>query len=405
MQPAEFEREALAGLRVPAFWKRWGRALPPAVLSPHGQGVLRALGWCHENREPSDTPIGAPELMTALKKERNTSKHVRALAAQICQASGPALSVESALAGEILQRAALQALMERILAQQQSGKVDLDSLARTLNTYQDTSHSLQLFDPDIILAEDEGLKALPTPWACINENIEEGLFPKELGMVLAEPKVGKTKMLLNLAAAAIENAWNVLYITAADIGYAGICRRMVALWLDLPSKEIRGNAPALERVRVDWEKRGIQFQVADYAARPCLISDIEHDIEAARAANRGDLAVFIDRLEEAVPAERTGDLRREVTANYQYARMFAQRYAVPIWVDSQASLNESDQGWVSLTRGAEARIGKAKVVDLALGVGVSPEDDQTLRVILAGRRDIGKRQHELRTDPGSGRVW
>ena len=313
------------------------------------------------------------------------------------------------LATEVLTRNTIEGLMHRAGEQLQSGKFDLAALATTARDVAPGEEHVRLFDPRRIVEDDEGLSPVPTPWRSINEQMV-GLYPRELGMVLATPKAGKTGALLNLSGKALSSGWSVLYITAADVGYAGICRRMAGLWKDVSIQELRHQLKefrvVLEECRREWDELGSHFLVADYTARTCSMLEIERVIDSARGNNGArKWMVCIDRLEQAIPPDKSGDMRRDMTANFEYARMLAHRYVVPIWCDSQASLQNGDEGWVDLTRGAESRVGKAKVVDIGLGIGVNPEDDNTLRLMLAGRREWTQRRFEVRRDPRSGVIY
>jgi len=402
----DFERDILSALCDPDFWGRWGHTLPVTIFSPLGQRLARAVAWCHKaQRHGKRALLKAADIQAALRRDGGLTPLLKDYSARLVSGEcNPA--VQKALAEEMLRRGALEELIRRALAQQQTGKIDMDSLSRALRTYTYQADSLHDFDPDQIAKADTTVPPLPTPWPSINEEIE-GLRVRELAMILATPKVGKTRFLLNLAVGAIEHGWSVLYVTAADVGYGDLCCRLAATWLRAPYRDVRRDPKAWATCAKEIADRKVFFSVADYSARPCSMLEIERDVERARdrATVDGKLAVFLDRMEDAIPTDKTGDMRRDITGNFQYARMLAHRYVVPIYTDSQASLRDGDEGWVDLTRGAEARVGKAKVVDLSFGVGVHPENDNVLRIQVSGRRDFHRHRFELTVDPGSGEVF
>lgn len=407
MKTKDFEREILAALRDPKFWGRWGSSLSLGLLSPYGQKIARALTFCHKAK-PGGV-VGLPELQIALRREGEVGETLRNLTREVTAKHAASLEVQVSLATEVLTRNTLEGLMRRAGEQLQTGKFDLAALATSAREVAPGEEHVRAFDPRWIIADDEGLAPVPTPWRSVNEQMV-GLYPRELGMVLATPKAGKTGALLNLSSKALSNGWSVLYITAADVGYAGICRRITGIWKDVSIQELRHHPKdfrsALEECRGDWDDLGAQFVVADYTARTCSMLEIERVIAAVRGTN-GDCkwVVMIDRLEQAIPPDKSGDLRRDMTSNFEYARMLAHRYVVPIWCDSQASLQNGDEGYVDITRGAESRVGKAKVVDIGIGIGVNPDDDNTLRLMLAGRREWTNRRFEVRRDPRSGVMY
>jgi hypothetical protein len=317
-----------------------------------------------------------------------------------------------ALAQEVLQRVALEELVRQAIVQQSTGKIDLDVLRAALRQSNVNNHGPRRFDSSAVVGDAGRLQPLPTPWPTLNAQIEGGLYPKELGMVMATPKVGKTTVLLNLAAEALDQGWYLLYVTAADQGYSDISRRMAGVWLDTSASRLRGDAQALDSALGGWTARGGVFAVADYAARPCHMSDVERDIEVSLEEAEGRrVAVIIDRLERVPIAGSNTEARWGILASFEEARMLAHKCAVPIWCDSQASLPQqrrdgtsADDGWVSITRGAEARVGKAMTVDLFLGIGTHPEDENVLRVNIQGRREILEHRFELHRNPHSGVV-
>lgn len=404
----QFEQDVLAALRLPSFYTRWGKGLPKQVLSPMGQQLAAATLWCHQHRTSPD-PVGLEEIKLALARDpRPASAELLALAEQACLTEGPTLEIQAALATDLFNKAALQRVMQQATTQHLEGKVNLDALLETLRTYRASGDGVRVFDPAAIAADFAAALTLPTPWTGINRQFEGGIRCRELGMVMATPKAGKTRSLINLSTEGLARGWTVLYVTAADLGYAGIASRHAACWLDRATSEVRANVELLAKAKAQWEsdQYGGRLYISDYTNRPCGMPDIERDIDmVATDPKTKKLAVFIDRLEEAIPTERSGDLRRDIKANYAYARILAGRYACPVWVDSQAALNEGDEGWVDLTRGAESRVGKAAVVDLFVGIGVHPENDNILRVTLAGRREIRERRHELQVNPGSGQMY
>lgn len=407
MKVSDFERDVLVALRDPEFWLKCGRVFTAAeALSPAGKRVAAIFRWVHEHRKSRlGGLITWAEVQTAIKRESNLPAAVADLAKDVCADPGDRLTLQTGLAEEVSRRAALHAMMEQALAQQQSGQVNLEALANALRTFRGGAAMVRDFCAATVAKEENGLEPLPTPWKAINQEIDGGLRPKELGMILAQPKVGKTRALLNMAANALAAGWSVLYVTAADISYSGISLRLAGIWLNEDPAILRRNPERLVALERVFKKRGVRMAVADYTTKPCGMLDIERDVELFRA-QQGEkpVAVFVDRLETAISTDRSGESRREITANYQTARMIAARYVVPVWVDSQASLYDGDQGWVNLTRGAEARIGKAATVDLSLGMGVHPDNENVIRVTLAGRRSITRRAFELDANPKTGRM-
>lgn len=403
MTGPEFERDVLRALRFPAFFRRWGGALPLGFFSPHSQRILRAIVFGHG--ADGTQVLSLADVAAGLKKDGSVPESVRTLTREVCAKDHPVSdAIQQALADEILKRASLNALSNQIMEQMQSGDINLELLAGELRKYRKGEGVVTEFDPARVVAENESSLTLPTPWPTINGQIE-GLRTKELGMVMAVPKVGKTTMLLNISAEALDRGWSVLYVTAADIGYGGIASRLAAIWLDEPHRDVRQNRKKLEQCRADWKERKVRFVVADYSARPCAVADIERAIDSVRhEVGSSPLAVLLDRLEQATPGHRTDNLRRDIEDNFANARMLASQYAVPIWCDSQAAIREGDDGWVDITRGSEARVAKAKVVDLCMGVGVHPENETVLRVQVAGRREITRHRFELVRDPRSGVV-
>ncbi len=404
MPVTKFEKDVLAALRLPACYQRWGHCLPYRVLSPAGERVARALVHCHKHRT-EDTPIKYADILLAIRREGEPNEQLVELLSIIGQNGGPPSEVQAQIADEVFEAGVLDDLMVAAMTQQQTKKIDLDSLINLLRKTRPSYDAVREFDPAAVSKEFATALTLETPWPEINIQLEGGIRVRELGMIMALAKAGKTRTLINLVCQALKTGWTVLYITAADIGYGGISARCAACWLGIASSQVREDTAALTKAQKDWADAGGKLLISDYTNRLCSMLDIERDIEDVRKKHP-KLAVFIDRLEEAMPLRKTENPVSEITSNYQYARILAGRYVVPVWVDSQASLPEGrqDDGWVDITRGSGARVGKAKVVDLSIGVGQSPEDDNTLRLMLAGRREIQQRKHEVRVDLVSGRM-
>lgn len=405
MKPTDFELEVLRALRHPAFRARWHKTFPP-ILSPLGQRVGQALMESGRLNGKANVPLTQADCVAVLRRDGNMPASLSTLVGKVFDAKGVDLDICGGLAEQVLQVASLDALMARATTMRASGKLDLDALATTLRQLASANGARRGFDAAAIAREGADMKVLATPWPSVNRILEGGVRPKELCMVLAVPKAGKSCALLNLAAGALEQGYEVLYLTAADIGYQDICVRLAGIWLDRPAMELRRDQAGLLKAQRGWEEKGGRLVVADYVSRPVTLSLIEHDIEATVAeAGKRPVAVLLDRLEQVTPAERTDNIRVSITANFEVARALSHRHAVPIICDSQAGIKDGDEGWVYIDRGSEARIGKAKTVDLSVGIGLHPENQDVLRLVVQGRREGLPARLELNRDPRSGLMY
>ena len=91
-----------------------------------------------------------------------------------------------------------------------------------------------------------------TPFETINQELEGGLAPKELAMIVAPPGVGKSLFLANQAARSVMDGKNVLYISL-EMSEDRVAQRMDSIFTRIKQAELKDRVDNLQ-VRLDKMK-------------------------------------------------------------------------------------------------------------------------------------------------------
>jgi len=214
------------------------------------------------------------------------------------------------------------------------------------------------------------LRYLRRPWTYIDplDNLIQGLGPKELGMILAPYKRGKSLMLQWLAVAYVLQRLNVLYITLEN-AQASVEDRLDSIVSHIPIK-VLSDYPKTLTQRFEKFKNLVhrQLKIYDGTTGGVTVPFMEQLIQAER--NRGFLvdALIVDYDDEIQPTVKQKDRRFEFADIYRDLRQLAARYNIIIWTAAQTQRDTEHLKVISGDRAAED-ISKLRKVTLALSLG------------------------------------
>src|SRR5205085_4554937 len=181
----------------------------------------------------------------------------------------------------------------------------------------------------------------PAPWTFIDplDSMVRCVGPKQLGLVIAPYKRGKSLFLLWLAAAYALQRLNVLYFTLED-PRSIVEDRLDALVTHLPVKML-GDLPKTLTKRFNRFKGMIKtkIEIYDGTAESITVSSIENTLLACR--ERGFLVdcILIDYDEEIVASQGYKDKRYESDEIYRNLRQMASKYNLVMWTAAQTQRN------------------------------------------------------------------
>lgn len=250
---------------------------------------------------------------------------------------------------------------------------------------------------DIVKQSSEN--AVPTGYPHLDKWMDGGLFPGELGVIMAKLKLGKSFWLLNsaFAAASMLSGKNVVFYSLENSRWKTL-RRLYRRIIHDPvitvesqdSLRIRMNRFMPGDVYVQYFPTG-RASVSDIAAHMDYLVDYEN--------YKADI-VFVDYSDCVKPERNVGERRFELNAIFEDLRGLAGEFDVPVWTATQTRRVGFDKKIVQADDSSES-IGKPQIADVFLTLSQSKEEedkDIILMNLAAMRESPGNRVIKLRKD-------
>jgi len=187
--------------------------------------------------------------------------------------------------------------------------------------------------------EDERPGTVTTGLAVMDEHLEGGLAPTELGVILAAPNTGKTTMLVNLGKAAMMTGRRVIHYTL-EMGTASVERRYDMSILNVTKKELRtkqGTVWKKMKKLVD-SKLAENLMVKSYPMHKATPATLEAhlDLIAQRDGFSPDL-IIVDYGALLRSARKYDAKRFEIASVFQDMHAMASERYVPLWSAHQTN--------------------------------------------------------------------
>jgi replicative DNA helicase len=181
--------------------------------------------------------------------------------------------------------------------------------------------------------------SVPTGWDCINEVMDGGLGPGELGVAVAPSGVGKTWVLCALGAAAVKAGLNVVHYSL-ELSEHYVGQRYDTVFTQIPSSEVKENK---EQVFSKINKLNGKLLIKYYPPKGVSSKKIEAHIEKMTAAgNKPDL-VIIDYADLLLSHSNNSDSTYgEQGGIYIELRGMGGELGLPIWTASQTNRSAID---------------------------------------------------------------
>ena len=181
--------------------------------------------------------------------------------------------------------------------------------------------------------------SVPTGWDCIDEIMDGGLGPGELGVAVAPSGVGKTWVLCALGAAAVKAGLNVVHYSL-ELSEHYVGQRYDTVFTQIPSSEVKENK---EQVFSKINKLNGKLLIKYYPPKGVSAKKIEAHIEKMTAAgNKPDL-VIIDYADLLLSHSNNSDSTYgEQGGIYIELRGMGGELGLPIWTASQTNRSAID---------------------------------------------------------------
>jgi replicative DNA helicase len=232
---------------------------------------------------------------------------------------------------------------------------------------------------------------IPTVFDTFNRNLEGGLSPKELGIVVAPPGVGKSLYLVNQGARSILDGLNVLYVTC-EMAEDKIANRFDSVLTHLKNaklKEATTQVKLKERLDLVKSKAKGRLYIKEFPTATANVNNIRSLlIQLKLHKNFIPKVVIVDYLELLRPSR---NIDAEYMAQQRIAeelRGLATEYNVLIWTASQTNRQARK---VNIITDAELgdSYGKIRPADWVVSLNQTQEeyDKGQMRIFVLKARD------------------
>ena len=228
--------------------------------------------------------------------------------------------------------------------------------------------------------------SVPTGWDCIDEIMDGGLGPGELGVAVAPSGVGKTWVLCALGAAAVKAGLNVVHYSL-ELSEHYVGQRYDTVFTQIPSSEVKENK---EQVFSKINKLNGKLLIKYYPPKGVSAKKIEAHIEKMTAAgNKPDL-VIIDYADLLLSHSNNSDSTYgEQGGIYIESRGMGGELGLPIWTASQTNRSAIDSEVIEADKIADS-YAKVMNADFIMSISRKAKDklNNTARFHVMKRIDL-----------------
>ena len=220
--------------------------------------------------------------------------------------------------------------------------------------------------------EEINRNTVPTNWECINELMDGGLGPGELGVVVAPSGVGKTWVLCALGAAAVKAGLNVVHYSL-ELSEHYVGQRYDTVFTQIPSVDVKDKKEeVLDKIKRLKGKLLIKY----FPPKGVSAKKVEAHIEKMIAAgNRPDL-IIIDYADLLLSHSNKSDSTYgEQGGVYIELRGMSGELRIPIWTASQTNRSGIDSEVIEADKVADSY---AKVMNADFIMSVSRKSKDKL---------------------------
>jgi hypothetical protein len=220
--------------------------------------------------------------------------------------------------------------------------------------------------------EEVNRRTVKTNWDVIDELIDGGLGPGELGVIVAPSGVGKTWVLCHIGAEAVRQGKNVLHYTL-ELTQNYVGQRYDTIFTGIPSSELRDNKEQIKD-KVDKLKGGLMIKY--YPPKGITANTIAAHIDMVRSTKFQPDLIIIDYADLliSVNSKNNSDYQ-EQGGIYIDLRAMGGEYQIPIWTASQTNRSAIESDVIHADKIADSY---AKVMNADLIISVSRKDTDKL---------------------------
>ena len=220
--------------------------------------------------------------------------------------------------------------------------------------------------------EEVDRSTVPTGWDCINELMDGGLGPGELGVAVAPSGVGKTWVLCAIGAAAVKRGLNVVHYSL-ELSEHYVGQRYDTVFTQIPSADVKDRK---EEVKEKINRLSGKLLIKYFPPKGISAKKLESHIEKMTAAgNKPDL-IIIDHADLLLSHTNKSDSTYgEQGGVYIELRGISGELGIPIWTASQTNRSAIDSEVIEADKVADSY---AKVMNADFIMSISRKSKDKL---------------------------
>ena len=210
-------------------------------------------------------------------------------------------------------------------------------------------------------------KTVTTGWNVIDDLMDGGLGPGELGVFVAPAGIGKSWGLVNVAANAVKKSLNVVHYTLElSAPYVGL--RFDSVFTGIAAQNLKYH---IEEVRTCVDKLTGKLVVKYYPTKSATVNTIKAHLDRCQMQGYKPDVIVVDYADLL---RGTGkEIRHELGNIYEDLRGLAGEYEIPVWTASQANRSALEDDVIGAEKIAES-YSKIMTADFVISLSRKIED-------------------------------
>jgi replicative DNA helicase len=225
---------------------------------------------------------------------------------------------------------------------------------------------------------------IATPWANLNDLLMGGLGVGDLGIIFGNPGGGKSWLLVNLGAIAVQMGFTVNHYTL-ELSEDYIGKRYDALFTGIDVQQIHLNR---DKVQQEIDKLKGKLIIKEFPMGKTTPNTIENHIQKCRDLGHPPDLVIIDYVDLLKSKTRSIDPKDAIDDVYTAVKGMAREIKVPIWTVSQVNRMGAKDDVIEGDKAAGS-YNKMMIADFAMSLSRKRQD----KVNGTGRMHVMKNRY------------
>jgi len=208
---------------------------------------------------------------------------------------------------------------------------------------------------------------ITTGWDVVDDLMDGGLAPGELGVVMAPAGIGKSWLLINIGANAIRNGKNVVHFTL-ELNQNYVGQRYDSVITGIPAQNLKNYQEDIEN---KMSRISGELVIKYYPTKSVGVMALKAHIEKSSMLNKAPDLVIVDYADLLKVSAK--DKHEALEELYEELRGMAGEYGVPVWTATQAGRAALEDDIIEADKIA-ASYGKVMVSDFIMSLSRKVQD-------------------------------